>query len=209
MADQVKLQVLHMTPSMKKRGKKQHGQRGKVVANLSKLLSRKSHEADRKKIEKPAKLHEAGKHLVSDLVIQSPAYGTFTTVLRLKTVLCRDNIEQVVVKVYGTKVQILFTKQSQDGKKTKNDCKDQGNPGLCKNVIQKLRLFGKNTEKQNEKECHKIPDDDDLTVHGYICLPDYICSQSLDFSFNSFGDLKIIANMKGVSHTGTSSVFSF
>ncbi len=205
MADQVKLQVLQMTPSMKRRRRKQCT----VIATISKLLSRKK-EVDRKQIEKPAKLHETGKHLVSDLVIQSPAYGRFTTVLQLKTVLCRNNIEHVVVKVYGTKVQILFTKQSQEEKKGEKDSKEKVKPGLCKIVIQKLRLFGKNSsEKHNEKERNKIPNDDDLTVHGYICLPDYVSSESLDFSFNGFGDLKIMANIKGVTPTGASSMFSF
>ncbi len=155
MAEPVKLQVLNMTPDTDAQ-KRKCFPCGKIISNISKLLSRKSHGGESTLPEDQAPLLATGKQLTSDLIVHPPANGKFTTVLQLNQVLGND-IKLIIVKVYGTKLQILG----------------------------------------NGKGCNQTFKEEDLVIYGYICLPDYINSETLQFSINCFGDLQIKANIKG------------
>ena len=189
MAEPVQVQVLKMTPNTN-RQKRKHLSKWKIIANLSKLLSRKSLGGDCISPEYPAPILISGKQLTSDLLIHPPANGKFTTVLQLNQVLGND-IKLVVVKVYGTELQILLAKKSHVKCNGKNYCQDQGKLEYSwKDIIKKLGLA-----KKNRRKCNESLKEDDMIVHGQICLPDYINSETLQFSMNCFSDLQIKANI--------------
>ena len=196
MVDQVEVQVLKITPNTNKEKIKRR-QKSKIISNITKLLSRKSLGGDGMHQENPATILLTGKQLNSDLFIHPPANGKFTTELQLNKVLGND-IKLVLVKVYGTKLQILLGKKDPVKYEGKNNGQDKGKfSKVGKNVIKKLGLARKNSENKNEKECIQMFKEEDLTVYGHICLPDYVSSETLQFSVDCFGDLHIKANIKG------------
>lgn len=170
MADQVTIKVVKMSPTTG-RTQRKYGQKSKIITSILKLLSRESQNSDdRSTGPEDADFIIEGKQLNSELIIQPPAYGKFSTVLQLREVLVRRNIKQVLVKVYGTKIQILLEENSsadQNWRKHGEDDMKQRNthPGL--NVIKKLAnlLKKNNTEKENMNECGNTPDEQDM-IHS-------------------------------------------
>ena len=142
--------------------------------------------------------------LTSDLIIHPPSFGKFTAELQLKRLIGKEK-KLVVVKVYDAKLEILFEKENASNNMWNEEKKDappenikSRERGLKANILQKLKRLSRE-EKENgmEQKQNNFIDEKDFIVHGYIPLPSYILSETLEFSMNFFGNLHIEASIKG------------
>ncbi len=135
----------------------------------------------------------------------------FTAELKLEKYMCAKEREEkkIVLKVADAKLQIFCVeKQDDDGKSEKQNEneKQNGNVKRWSSVRNSLKKLQKNSmEKLNsimvaggDKKSKKwVLNENDLQPYGYISLPNYIISDTLQVSINVFGNLQIAACMKG------------
>ncbi len=87
MGEQMELQVVRdTTPSSREDGKS-YFKKGNIIAKITKILSRKSND---KQPDPPKPEILSGKLLTSDLVIQPPAFGYFSTELQIGNVMTKN-----------------------------------------------------------------------------------------------------------------------
>ncbi len=185
MDEGLKIKVVMDTTSGSGENSKRHLKKGNIIAKISKILSKKSND---KRPEPPETEILSGKLLTSDLVIQPPAFGFFSTELQIGNVMKKTNTRLIIVKVYGTKIQILFGRISQ----VEQIGREKDNESVKKLTLKKKT----NAKNANRKECGQDINEEAIE-HGHVCLPDYILPQTLQFSINCFGNLQIKAKIKG------------
>ncbi len=180
------------------------GQLKRKISQVSDILFRKPSND----IESSGKAREPSPTkenlLTSDLIIHPPSYGTFTAELQLKHFIGNEK-KQIVVKVHNTKLEILLAKNedvsneklNEEIKEVLLEKENRSDAGFRINLLQKLRK--RSTEKENVKDQKQNGpiEEKHFTVHGYIPLPNYIHSETLEFSMNFFGNLYIEAKIKG------------
>ncbi len=140
--------------------------------------------------------------LSSDLLIHPPCNGKFIAELELKNIIGREQ-KDLVVKVSGTRLDILFAERSQEEKEPEHHVervKKQKRGRLFKKNIFSLSRKMKKTRSSDVPKNRKLErkiEDRNLKAHGQILLPDFINPETLAFSINILGNLNIQAEVKG------------
>ncbi len=147
--------------------------------------------------------------LSSDLMIHPPCNGMFSAELQLKNIIGKDQ-KEVVVKVSDTRLEILFAEKTkkitiedeEPNKKVKKPKKKMGR-WLTKYLCGPFRKMEKKDSDDDKKPTEPEDEEKSLKVHGHILLPNYIISETLEFSMNYFGNLNIQADIKGAIKSST------
>ncbi len=144
--------------------------------------------------------------LSSHLIIYPPCEGKFTAELQLKNII-GEKQNRLVVKVSGTRLEILFAERTKPNENNNNEkhneqiskkAKEKNSRLSKKNIFRPFsKLKRRNSDVVESESVEVIGEDKNLKVHGQILLPDYINSETLEFSLNCFGNLNIQADIKG------------
>ncbi len=172
------------------------------ISSVANLLSISSTNVSRMQVPEREPSPIRNNMLSSDLLIHPPCYGKFIAELDLKNIIGREQ-KDLVVKVSGTRLDILFAERSREAK----------NPEHCVETIKKQkrgRLFKKNifplsrkmkksrrSDGTKNRRLEGKIEDRNLKAHGQILLPDFINPETLEFSINILGNLYIQAEVKG------------
>ncbi len=186
-----------------KKSQQKHSLFRKITA-VTGILSNKSPNAVRGQPNERSPSPIRNNMLSSDLIIHPPCDGKFNAELLLKNIIDKKQ-KHLVVKVSGTRLEILFVESTKPNEKTNEKHQDKINK---KTKEKNNRLFKKNifpsfikSKRRNSdvesKSVEVIVEERYLKVHGQILLPDYIDSETLEFSMNCFGNLNIQADIKG------------
>ena len=143
--------------------------------------------------------------LSSDLIVHPPCNGKFTAELKLKNIIGKKQ-KKVVVKVSGTRLEILFaenTKLNENNNEkhiTEINKTPEGKIGKLfkKNIFNPpMKFKRRHSDVVESKPVEDFAEEKRFKVHGQIQLPDYINSETLGFSINFAGNLNIQADIKG------------